>query len=96
MYAQALALGEIPKRDHAGLGLGWLERALEAGGRSWRASQAGAMSDAAESFLLVALCGGLWLVLWRRRNLRNMQQQQQQPQPQHRAQQVQSHLPVDI
>jgi hypothetical protein len=50
----------------------------------------GAMSDTAESFLLVALCVGLWLVLWRRRNLRNAQQQQQPQVP--RPQQVPSQI----
>lgn len=72
---QALALGEIPRRDNVGLGLGWLERAVDAVGRTWHGMDGGAMGDAVESMLLLALCGCLWLVLWRRRNLRAGQQQ---------------------
>ena len=72
---QALALGEIPRRDNVGLGLGWLERAVDAVGRTWHGMDGGAMGDAVESLLLLALCGCLWLVLWRRRNLRAGQQQ---------------------
>jgi hypothetical protein len=55
---QALALGEIPKRDHVGLGLGWIERAIDAGSSSWRASQVGLLTCRCEKKveLGAALC----------------------------------------
>ncbi|EIE24098.1 HCP-like protein [Coccomyxa subellipsoidea C-169] len=72
---EALALGAVPRRDSVGLGLGWLERAVDTAGRAWHGADRGAMGDTVESVLLLALCGCLWLVLWRRRNLRAGQQQ---------------------
>ena len=79
VLAQALARGDIPRRDRAGLGLGWLERGIEIAARSvWRGGSGGGkdagepsmFGDAAESAILVVLCAALWLVLWRRRQLR--------------------------
>jgi hypothetical protein len=73
---QALESGAIPRRDRAGLGLAWLERGIELAARSWRSSghsssaEPSVYGDAAESAILVALCAGLWLVLWRRRAVR--------------------------
>lgn len=64
-----------------GLGLGWLERAVDAVGRTWHGMDGGAMGDTTESVLLLVLCGCLWLVLWRRRNLRANQQQVEQRSP---------------
>ncbi len=76
---QALALGTVPRRDSVGLGLGWLERAVDTASRAWHGADRGAMGDTVESVLLLALCGCLWLVLWRRRNLRAGQQQARAP-----------------
>ncbi|KAK9906721.1 hypothetical protein WJX75_006842 [Coccomyxa subellipsoidea] len=92
--SQALALGEIPRRDNVGLGLGWLERAVDAVGRTWHGMDGGAMGDAVESMVLLALCGCLWLVLWRRRNLRAGQQQGVGARPVVVAQQQQNVGPV--
>ena len=70
---QGMASGQVHKRDRVGLGLGWLEQAVEAATGSWRASDSG-LSSTAENVILLGLFGALSLVLWRRRNLRAAQQ----------------------
>ncbi|CAL8462358.1 g1891 [Coccomyxa elongata] len=92
--SEALALGKIPRRDSVGLGLGWLERAVDAVGRTWHGMDGGAMGDTTESVLLLVLCGCLWLVLWRRRNLRANQQQGAPGRPVAGAAQQQARMPA--
>ena len=70
---QGMASGQVHKRDRVGLGLGWLEQAVEAATGSWKGSDSG-LSSAAENVILLGLFGALSLVLWRRRNLRAAQQ----------------------
>ncbi len=56
-----------------GLGLGWLEQAVDAATGSWSSSEPG-LSSTTENVILLALFGLLSLVLWRRRTLRTAQQ----------------------
>ena len=70
---QGMASGQVHKRDRVGLGLGWLEQAVEAATGSWKASDSG-LSSTAENVILLGLFGALSLVLWRRRSLRAAQQ----------------------
>ena len=71
--SQGMASGQVHKRDRVGLGLGWLEQAVEVATGSWKASDSG-LSSTAENVILLGLFGALSLVLWRRRNLRAAQQ----------------------
>ena len=71
--SQGMASWQVHKRDRVGLGLGWLEQAVEAATGSWKASDLG-LSSTAENVILLGLFGALSLVLWRRRNLRAAQQ----------------------
>lgn len=75
---QAMASGQVHKRDRVGLGLGWLEQAVEAAMGSWKGSDSG-LSSTTENLILLALFGALSLVLWRRRTLRAAQAAQQWP-----------------
>ena len=71
--SQGMASWQVHKRDRVGLGLGWLEQAVEAATGSWKGSDPG-LSSTAENVILLGLFGALSLVLWRRRNLRAAQQ----------------------
>lgn len=73
LLAQGLATGLVHKQDRIGLGLGWLEQAVDAAARSWNGSEPG-LSSTMENVILLALFGLLSLVLWRRRTLRTAQQ----------------------
>ncbi len=70
---QDLASAQVHKRDRVGLGLGWIELAIEAVTGSWTASDPG-LSSTTENLILLALFGALSLVLWRRRTLRTAHQ----------------------
>ena len=73
MLAQGFATGLVHKQDRMGLGLGWLEQAVDAATGSWSASEPG-LSSTTENVVLLTLFGLLSLVLWRRRTLRTAQQ----------------------
>ena len=80
MCLQGLASAQVHKRDRVGLGLGWIEQAVEAATGSWTASDPG-LSSVTENLILLALFGALSLVLWRRRTLRTAQQRAPHVQP---------------
>ena len=68
-----MASAQVHKRDRVGLGLGWIEQAVDVATGSWTASDPG-LSSTTENLILLALFGALSLVLWRRRTLRTAQQ----------------------
>eukprot|EP00884_Botryococcus_braunii_P018209 jgi/Botrbrau1/5071/Bobra.37_1s0035.1 len=72
-----------------GLGLGWVDKVVESilGGNQVEAGEP--TWDNLETLLLVLMCGGLWLILWRRRSLRQ-QAALVQPQPQGQPQAAQN------
>ena len=74
LCVQGMASAQVHKRDRVGLGLGWIEQAVEVATGSWTASDPG-LSSTTENLILLALFGALSLVLWRRRTLRTAQQQ---------------------
>ena len=73
LLAQGFATGVVHKQDRMGLGLGWLEQAVDAAAGSWNSSEPG-LSSTTENIILLALFALLSLVLWRRRTLRTAQQ----------------------
>ena len=73
LLAQGFATGLVHKQDRMGLGLGWLEQAVDAATGSWSSSEPG-LSSTTENIILLALFALLSLVLWRRRALRTAQQ----------------------